>query len=271
MPTYDLKVKVPNASKLVVGNDVRAGGFRIGAVDQINSGRATVDGEETSVAILSLKLDKAVQPLAEDTLVAIRSRSALGLKYVELSPGTRSRASGGRNHPLRNARLKAGEIEDFTAIFDNDTRAGARAALEGFGSALAAGDSITGRSRRSPAAAQLLPVMRNSPIRAPSSPVLPAARRALRELAPVAGVRVTSSPTRRPRCGDRPNPERCARRSKRVRRRWPLTTRCECKPRSWPASPTCHGAGTAAASFGSPCADQRGAAGGYAVLLRVPS
>ena len=192
VPTYDLKVKVPNASKLVVGNDVRAGGFRIGAVDQINSGRATVDGEETSVAVLSLKLDKAVQPLPEDTLVAIRSRSALGLKYVELSPGTsRQGFQAGDTIPLRNARLKAGEIEDFTAIFDNDTRAGARAALEGFGSALAGRGTSINRAIEAfnPLLRNLLPVMRNlSNPRTELAGFFPRLGRALRELAPVAGV-----------------------------------------------------------------------------------
>ncbi|MGH2744945.1 MAG: MlaD family protein, partial [Thermoleophilaceae bacterium] len=138
VPTYDLKVEVPNASKLVVGNDVRAGGFRVGAVDQISSGRETVNGEERSIAVLSLKLDKVVEPLPRDTVVAIRSRSALGLKYVELAPGSSEETyQAGDSVPLRNARLRAGEIEDFTAIFDDDTRVGARAALAGFGSALA--------------------------------------------------------------------------------------------------------------------------------------
>ena len=192
VPTYDLKVKVPNASKLVVGNDVRAGGFRIGAVDQINSGRATVDGEETSVAVLSLKLDKAVQPLPEDTLVAIRSRSALGLKYVELSPGTSKQGfQAGDTIPLRNARLKAGEIEDFTAIFDNDTRAGARAALEGFGSALAGRGTSINRAIEAfnPLLRNLIPVMRNlSNPRTELAGFFPRLGRALRELAPVAGV-----------------------------------------------------------------------------------
>ena len=50
VPTYDVRVELPNASKLVVGNDVRAGGFRVGAVDEIRGGRSVVDGEEPAAA-----------------------------------------------------------------------------------------------------------------------------------------------------------------------------------------------------------------------------
>ena len=192
VPTYDLKVKVPNASKLVVGNDVRAGGFRIGAVDRISSGRSIVEGEERSVAVLSLKLNKLVQPLPGDTLVAIRSRSALGLKYVELAPGTSRRGfRAGDTIPLRNARLKAGEIEDFTAIFDDDTRVGARAALQGFGNALAGRGTSINRAieELNPLLRDLLPVMRNlSDPRTELSGFFPRLGQALREIAPVAGV-----------------------------------------------------------------------------------
>ena len=34
IPTYDLQAELPDAQKLVDGNDVRAGGFRVGVVDQ---------------------------------------------------------------------------------------------------------------------------------------------------------------------------------------------------------------------------------------------
>ena len=35
VPTYDLNVHVPSGADLVVGNDVRVGGTRVGAVDSI--------------------------------------------------------------------------------------------------------------------------------------------------------------------------------------------------------------------------------------------
>ena len=190
--TYDVKVELPNASKLVVGNDVRAGGFRVGAVDQIRGGRKVVDGEERSIAVLQLKLDKTVEPLPADTLVAVRSRSALGLKYVELAPGSSTRSlQAGDTIPLRNSRLRAGEIEDFTAIFDDRTRVGTRAALEGFGSALAGRGPSVNRAIQelAPLLRHLEPVARNlSDPRTELAGFFPRLGRALGELAPVAMV-----------------------------------------------------------------------------------
>jgi virulence factor Mce-like protein len=192
VPTYDVKVELPNASKLVVGNDVRAGGFRVGAVDQIRSARKVVDGEERSIAVLHLKLDKTVEPLPTDTLVAVRSRSALGLKYVELAPGSSARGlQAGDTIPLRNSRLRAGEIEDFTAIFDAPTRVGARAALEGFGSALAGRGPSVNRAIQelAPLLRHLEPVARNlSDPETELAGFFPRLGRALGELAPVAMV-----------------------------------------------------------------------------------
>jgi ABC-type transporter Mla subunit MlaD len=192
VPTYDVRVELPNASKLVVGNDVRAGGFRVGVVDQIRGGRVVVDGEERSIAVLQLKLDKTVEPLPADTLVAVRSRSALGLKYVELVPGSSARSlRAGDTIPLGNSRLRAGEIEDFTAIFDDRTRVGARAALEGFGSALAGRGPSVNRAilELVPLLRHLEPVARNlSDPRTELSGLFPRLGRALGELAPVAMV-----------------------------------------------------------------------------------
>ena len=39
VPTYQLEAQVPNAAKLVKGNEVRAGGFRVGIVKDIKSDR----------------------------------------------------------------------------------------------------------------------------------------------------------------------------------------------------------------------------------------
>ena len=39
VPTYTIKARVPNAANLVVGNDVRIGGARVGAVSGIEAER----------------------------------------------------------------------------------------------------------------------------------------------------------------------------------------------------------------------------------------
>ena len=98
VPTYELKTRVPNAANLVKGNDVRIGGTRVGAVTDITPVTAN-DGSVS--AELTLKLETTVKPLPVDSTVLIRPRSALGLKYVEITKGTSSA------RPSRESRVRA--------------------------------------------------------------------------------------------------------------------------------------------------------------------
>ena len=87
VPTYDVKAELPSGAKLVAGNEVRVGGFRVGLVEEISPKTEVIDGRRRSIAVIDMKLDKEVEPLPADTAVRVRPRSALGLKYVELTPG----------------------------------------------------------------------------------------------------------------------------------------------------------------------------------------
>src|SRR4051794_18169522 len=87
VPTFELKVDTPNAARLVVGNEVREGGFRIGQVAAIDP----VPGSRSG-AQLTLKLDTSATPLPADSSIRIRPRSALGLKFVEVVRGKSSHA-----------------------------------------------------------------------------------------------------------------------------------------------------------------------------------
>src|ERR671932_662379 len=64
VPTYDLKAQVPNAANLVEGNDVRIGGARVGTVSKI---RPIPNPNGNPTALLTLKLDKDIQPLPADS------------------------------------------------------------------------------------------------------------------------------------------------------------------------------------------------------------
>src|SRR5438309_5051452 len=64
VPTYELKAQVPSAANLVPGNEVRIGGHRVGAVDSIRPVRTAGGG---SNAVLTMKLDKTVEPLPIDS------------------------------------------------------------------------------------------------------------------------------------------------------------------------------------------------------------
>src|SRR3954453_21082340 len=86
VPTYDVKAEIPGGSNLVLGNEVRIGGFRVGQIDKI-SPQGTSAGSEGAIGVIRMKLEKSVEPIPADTRVEIRPRSALGLKYIELSRG----------------------------------------------------------------------------------------------------------------------------------------------------------------------------------------
>ena len=138
VPTYDLKAELPTGNKLVPGNEIRQGGFRVGVVDEITPKSVRVRGRERSVAQISMKLDKQVEQLPVDTRVEIRPRSALGLKYVQLTPGrSKEEFAAGDTIPLKNAR-EGLELEDVLATFERKARIDSQAALEGFGDAFAA-------------------------------------------------------------------------------------------------------------------------------------
>ena len=164
VPTYQLKAEVPNGAKLVRGNEVRAGGFRVGIVKDIKSGRRTVGGEERVIAVLDLRLDKQIEPLSVDSTLSVRPRSALGLKYVELIPGRAKQTyQNGDTIPLKRASANAPELEDVLSTFEPETRTDARNSLEGFGNSIAGrGPAINTTIRElEPFTRYLLPVMRN--------------------------------------------------------------------------------------------------------------
>jgi ABC-type transporter Mla subunit MlaD len=163
VPTYDLNAELPNGAKLVKGNEVRVGGFRVGIVDDLKPKTIMQGGRPRTIAVVKLKLDKTIQPLARDSRVRVRPRSALGLKYVELSPGRAKRTyTAGDTMPLRYASLPL-EFEDIFRIYDRTTRPAVKRATEGFGDAFAGrGQSIniTIQELR-PLFRYLSPVMRN--------------------------------------------------------------------------------------------------------------
>ena len=134
VPTYNVSAELPGAANLVRGNEVRVGGFRVGVIDEIRT--RTLPGGR-AIAVLDMKLDKIVEPLSTDTRVLVRPRSALGLKYVELTPGrSRQTYAAGDTIPVRQATQPV-EFDDFLGTFDQQVRDDSRTALEGFGDAFA--------------------------------------------------------------------------------------------------------------------------------------
>ena len=163
VPTYDLNAELPSGAKLVKGNEVRVGGFRVGVVKELKPEVRVVNGERRSVAVARLSLDKKLEPLARDTKLRVRPRSALGLKYIELQPGTsKDSFTSGDTIPVKNASEPL-EFEDLFSTFDPETRPHIQNATAGFGDAFAGRGQSINRSIEAlnPLFRALTPVMKN--------------------------------------------------------------------------------------------------------------
>jgi ABC-type transporter Mla subunit MlaD len=144
VPTRQLKVNIGNASNLVRGNDVREGGFRIGIVNDIKPIRLADGGVG---AQLVLKLDKGHGDVPVDSIVTIRSRSVLGLKYVDINRGhSKQMLADGGTLDARHTRVQV-QLDDVLGTFDKKTRDASQQNLLGFGDALASrGDDLNCRA-----------------------------------------------------------------------------------------------------------------------------
>jgi virulence factor Mce-like protein len=163
VPTYDLKANLPNAAQLVEGFEVRIGGARVGVISDIEPKRRA-DG--STYAQVTMRLDKEVEPLPADSVLLVRPRSALGLKYIELEPG-RARAQDEALAPgavigIRQARTPV-ELDEVFDMFDAPARVGSRNSLDGYGGGFAGRgqDVNTAIEAFVPLLRDLEPVMRN--------------------------------------------------------------------------------------------------------------
>ena len=189
VPTFDVKAELEGGQNLVVSNDVRVGGYRVGAVDKIVPGVNPKTGKAT--AIVHMKLDKKIEPIPKDTRVYVRPRSNLGLKYIEVTLGRSSEAlRPGDTIAISQSRTPI-ELDEYFSTFNEDMRQNTQDALEGFGNALAGrGESINIAIREFvPFFTHLTPVMTTlSDPRTRLNQFFRATSRFSGEIAPVANV-----------------------------------------------------------------------------------
>ncbi len=161
VPAYELKVNLPNAANLVTGNDVRVGGTRVGTISRITPKR-TPEGEY--YAQLTIKLQTDLDPLPRDSTFLVRPRSALGLKYLQITKGTSDEGfPDGATVPIENATPEPVEFDDLTNMFDDPTREASRVNLNEFGMAFAGRGADLNRAieELGPLLTNLVPVMGN--------------------------------------------------------------------------------------------------------------
>jgi virulence factor Mce-like protein len=172
VPTYKLSAQLSNADTLVPGNDVRIGGIRVGQIKTVEP--ETVDNAPcpedptrqctSQVAKVNMELNQSLDPLPENSTVVVRSKSALGLKYLEIDRGNSSQGfKPGATIPLSAARPEPVEIDQVFNMFDDPTRVAIQQNLLEFGNALAGRgvDLNEAIGQLKPLVQVLTPVMRN--------------------------------------------------------------------------------------------------------------
>jgi virulence factor Mce-like protein len=135
VPTYNVKVVLPEASGLQPSNQVRIAGTRVGIVGSLSPHQNPRTGRVTVIA--DLKLEKSVEPLPANTRAIVQSVSAIGLKYLELEKGDSSKTlKAGSTIPIDQTREPV-EIDELFNMFDKKTRTAIKINTNNFGDGLA--------------------------------------------------------------------------------------------------------------------------------------
>jgi phospholipid/cholesterol/gamma-HCH transport system substrate-binding protein len=160
VPKYTLHVQMRDASELTHGGEVHMGGSLVGLVDTVDAGR---DSTGRPIALLDLKLNKNIEPLPVNSTFDIRLKGAIGLKYLDVTPGnSKQTLRDGATVPLTQTRAEV-DLDQVLSMFDPPTRAGVAGATTGFSDALAGrGNDINDAiGAFVPLVTDLGPVMRN--------------------------------------------------------------------------------------------------------------
>ena len=134
VPTRELKVDFANGADVGPGDEVREGGFRVGLV----SAEKPIELANGQIgAQMTLKLNKANGSIPTDSTAAIRPRSVLGLKFVDIHIGTSKKDfSDGGTMPIGQTTVPV-QFEDIFSTFNAPTRKAIQNNLVGFGNTLA--------------------------------------------------------------------------------------------------------------------------------------
>ena len=126
---YKVKAVFENAGQLVPGNPVQVGGGKIGTVDEIEL-------DDSSQAVVTLKVDEDFGRLHEGTTATIRATSLSGIanRYVSLQPGPNNSGEIDDGGEIGADDTSAPvDIDTLFNTLDARTRRGLRNVVQGFG------------------------------------------------------------------------------------------------------------------------------------------
>ncbi|HYF27354.1 MAG TPA: MlaD family protein [Baekduia sp.] len=140
---YTLEAEFTNADNLTPSYQVRIGGRLVGQVldPRVEDGKAVVD----------LQLTPDIEPLRSDTTLRVRPRSPVGVRFVELVPGTKGRPLGERGRIPVTQTDAAVQIDEALGTLDADRRQKAKTLLNELGAGfLGRGEDINEAQGRAP-------------------------------------------------------------------------------------------------------------------------
>jgi virulence factor Mce-like protein len=190
VPTYTVDVVVPNSAGLIAGNEVRIGGDRVGVIRKI-TGFARADG--STGARMELAMEDTSDHLPVDSTVAIRPKSPLGLKYVQITRGKKTEDTIPQGGTLTAPRepIRPVDIDDWFNTYDEPTREGSAENLLEYGTAFAGrgGDINNALRDLNPTLEHAGPALDNLNSTATRfDKLFPALARSAAEVAPIAGI-----------------------------------------------------------------------------------
>ena len=135
VPSYRINADLPSGSSLVSGNEVRIAGVRVGVIDSVDAEQ--LDNGAT-IANVDLKLDKSVEPIPVDSTLTVRQRSALGLKYLLLTPGDSDEGlEQGSTLPISQAKPEPVDQDELFNMFQPEVRRAIQINFAEYGGAFA--------------------------------------------------------------------------------------------------------------------------------------
>jgi virulence factor Mce-like protein len=134
VPKYTLYLQIRNASEVTRNAEVHMGGALVGTVTKVVPVR---DAQGQPIALMTLKLNKDVQPLPVDSTFNVRLKGAIGLKYIDLTRGTSTQTyKDGATVPFSQSHAEV-DLDQVLSMFDAPTRKGVQRSTIGFSDALA--------------------------------------------------------------------------------------------------------------------------------------
>ena len=160
VPRYTLYIEAPNAEELVHGAEIHMGGALVGMVSKVTASRGP---HGQPIAVIDAQLSKSVEPLPVDTHFAIRLKSSIGEKYLQVTLGHARRTwRNGATVSLGHTSATV-DLDQVLDMYTPPTQVGVADTTLGFGQALAGRGSGLNQAIGAfvPLVNELAPVMRN--------------------------------------------------------------------------------------------------------------